>query len=341
MHKEPIGADFLWVPKTADTGKSPQLQVAGTEYGVVIALPPGYAALPQGARPSAGWSVYVSHPSAGRQDLLDTATRLAVLPASQAQLTILGVTGGYALFAAQTAQGRMLELLTLSGARAGTLATIGSVAGSYSSALAVRGLVLWLDPRRTLHALFIASGREATAPLGSVPPGPLIWWQGGLVVGTRAVQIPGVQPPAAPVLPKGFAWISIGQSRAPIAAVPQAYRVKRLPGGSSHGVSATDPKNPSVQVTIYENACAGCYNPGFMAQGTNTLSTPIYVGRQPGVSPLGDHGFITEFRPKKGLETYMLVADYLDGGDIEASVTVPKAQAALAREILQTVRLPW
>ena len=39
--------------------------------------------------------------------------------------------------------------------------------------------------------------------------------------------------------------------------------------------------------------------------------------------------------------SYERVADYIGGGDLEASVTVPARAAALARTILSTLRLPY
>ncbi len=339
MEPEQIGGDYLWVAKSANTGKSPMLQVAGTRYGVVVALPPHYGALPGGAAPSAQWFVYLSHPSAGKQNLLQTAQRLAALPKGQTDVTILGVTSKYAAFGATTASGRLLELVTLAGGGAGALRSVGQLESAYGGAVAIRGMVFYLGPHGTVHVLHIASGQ--TASVTGVAPGPLIWWQNGLQVGLKAVKVPGVEPPAAPPVPAGFQAIAIGSSTSPIAAVPQGYTVRQLPGGSSNGVSAQDPKDSAIQVTIYQNACAGCYNPGFMAQGVNTLSTPIYVGALTGTTPLGDHGFVTKVAQKGGLVQYMLIADYLDGGDLEASVTVPKTQGALAQEILGTVRLPW
>jgi hypothetical protein len=340
MHKESIGPDYLWIPKSADTGKSPQLQVAGTQYGVVIALPPSYAPLPGNGQPSRSWTVYLAHPTTGGQNLLETATRLAALPRSARDLVILGVTGPYALFSAQSSTGATLDLLSLQGAEAGTVRDMGPVASSYGAAVAVRGQVFWLGAGGRVHVLDTATGGIQVSQASGLSA-PLSWSRSGLFANIRQVTLPGVELPASPALPAGFQWISIGQSLTPIAAVPQGFTVQQIAGGSSHGLVATDPKDASLQVTIYENACAGCYNPGVSAPGANTLSTPIYVGTEVGTEPLGDHGLLSEIKQKSGLETYMLVVDYLQGGDLEASVTVPKAQGALAREILQTVWLPW
>lgn len=340
MQREQIGADYLLVSPSADKGKSPKLQVAGTQYGVVVALPPGYEHAPGGgaSAPLGSWTVYLAHPTGGKQNLLATAQRVAALPEAQTDLTIIGVTGRYALFTAKAGSGRLLDLLTIAGKGVGTLRGLGQVTASYGGALAVRDTVIYLDPGGTVHALTISTGKEITGPTASAP---LFYMDGVLSGDGKAVALQGLTPPAQPSLPQGFQWISIAQDGAPVAAVPQGYVVKQIPGGSSHGVSATDPADSSVQVTVFENACAGCYNPGFMAQGTNTLSTPIYVGAQRGVTPLGDHGFISVTQGKHGVVQYQLVADYLNGGDLEADVSVPASDGALAQEILRTVRLPW
>ncbi len=339
MQREQIGSDYLWVPTSADSGGTPRMQVAGTAFGVVVALPPGYAALPTSARPEAAWTIYLSHPTAARQDLMRTATMVASLPRGQSDVTLMGVTGRYAVFAARAAGGRLLELVTLAGAGRGARRGVGAVTSAFAGALAIRGMVIYLGPHGTVHALHLATGRRASA--GGVAPGPLYWSQGGLMVGARAVRLPGVDATSQAPLPRGFRWISTGAAAPGVIAVPQGYIVQQLPGESSHGVRATDPRAASIEVTVWENACAGCYNPGFLAQGVNTLSTPIYTGRHAGLTPIGDHGYIAETRQGQGLLRYTRVAYDVSGGDLEASVTVPVAQAALARRILATLRLPW
>ncbi len=340
MHEEQIGADYLLVSPSMDKGKSPKLQVAGTQYGVVVALPPGYEHAPGGGAPApiGSWTVYLAHPTAGKQNLLATAQRIAALPTAEVDLTIMGVTGRYAVFTAKAGSDRLLDLLTIAGKGVGTVRSLGQVTASYGGALAVRDMVIYLDPGGTVHALNLSTGEAIT---GRAASPPLAYMDGILSGDGKTIALRGLPPPAQPSLPQGFQWLSIAQGGAPVAAVPQGYAVKEIPGGSSRGVSATDPADSSVQVTVFENACAGCYNPGFMAQGTNTLSTPIYVGSQQGVTPLGDHGFISVTKGKHGVLEYQLVADYLNGGDLGADVSVPASDGALAQEILRTVRLPW
>lgn len=336
MHKEPIGRDYLWVAKSADERRSPLLQVAGTAYGVVVALPPGYPAVPLGAPPSGAWLLYLSSPTAGKQNLLQHATRLTALPAGQVDPTLMGVTGRYALLAVTMGKRRTLELLTLAGRGRGTLRRVGQVAASFGAALAIRGMVLYLGPHGTVHALSNLSGRRSS--LSGIAPGLLTWGQKGLMVGADVVRLPGVQPIQQPGLPQGFRWIAVAMSAQRLIAVPQGYTVQEQPGGSSQGVTAKAPDG-QVVVSVWQNACAGCYNPGFMAQGTNTLSTPIYVGRHAGTQPIGDHGYLVAASVHGSIQ-YTRVVDDLDGGDLEASVTVPEAQSALARRILRTLQLP-
>ncbi|MDA8346222.1 MAG: hypothetical protein M0Z66_12170 [Thermaerobacter sp.] len=339
MHKEQIAADYLWVAVSADKGKSPMPQVGGTQYGVVVALPPGYPAVPGGGKPDGSWTVYLSQPQKGKQNLLQGARRVAALPRAETDVTLVGVTGPYALFTAQSAGTRSLQLLRVAGSGQGGLRTLGALGPGYGNAIAVRGMVLYLGPHNTLHVLRIASQR--TSVVRDVPKGALFWRQGAVYVDNTKISQAGLSALPAPRLPAGFRWISVVHATAPIAAVPQNYTVQENSGGSSQGVSATDPKDPAQQVSVYSNACAGCYNPGIMAPGVNTLSTPIYIGSAKGTTPLGDHGFLSVTPQKGGLVGYQLVVDYLNGGDLEAAVTVRRGDGALAREILGTVRLPW
>ena len=197
MHKEQIGADYLLVSPSMDKGKGPKLQVAGTQYGVVVALPPGYEHAPGGSAPAplGSWTVYPAHPTAGKQNLLATAQRVAALPTAQKDLTIMGVTGRYALFSAKVGSDRLLDLLTLTGKGVGTVRSLGQVTASYGGALAVRDMVIYLDPGGTVHALNLATGKAIT---GGAASAPIAYMDGILSGDGKTIALPGLTPTARP-----------------------------------------------------------------------------------------------------------------------------------------------
>ena len=146
LRREPVGTDYLLVPPSADTGRSPRLQVGGTAYGVVVAVPPGYAALPRGDGRPGRWVVFLCHPTTAKQNLLSHAARVATLPAGQGDVMLVGVTGPYAVFSARASGQTLLEAVTLTGRRAGAIGRLGSMSGAFGSALVVRGFVIYRSP---------------------------------------------------------------------------------------------------------------------------------------------------------------------------------------------------
>jgi hypothetical protein len=264
---------------------------------------------------------------------------VALLPADQHNLAITGVTGNYAVFTFTRSNSRAvhLEAIVLTGRRRGKLLDLGVISPAFDSVLAIRGLVVYRRLAGRAEVVDLADGKRTD--LSGIPAGPLLWWEARLVVGRKTIAVPGAHAMSS-ALPPGYRWIAVDYATAPVVAVPTHYRVQELPGGSSQGVKAESTAGPLVVVTVWQNACVGCSDPGLLAQGANTLPTPVYVGRHPDVRPVGDHGYLALLPAGHGDVIYERGVYYVEGGDLDASIMVPRGDAALARTVLATLRLP-
>lgn len=331
--REPIGGGYILVPKTIakNVNLPPQILLAGTSRGVVVALAPKYAPLPGGMAPQTRWTVWFARTGPANENLLRGAQLRATFP--QGALSLSGVTGAFAVFASR---GQVFSLRLWGGAITPPR-SIGTLAPGNPPVFARRGYSVFEAPLRVLRVVQLATGKHGAA---RIVPGQTLSFQGGAYYeGSRPVPLP-FPSPYRHTLPPGFRWISVARGSQPFIGVPSDFRVTEEPGGSSQGVIAKDPKDLSISVTVWSNACAGCYNPAIMAPSVYARNTPVYVQRTPGMQPIGDHGYITAQPGVHGLVTYTRVAYWPGGGDDDFIVTVPAGQKALAMKILSTAWLP-
>jgi hypothetical protein len=132
--------------------------------------------------------------------------------------------------------------------------------------------------------------------------------------------------------------VRIGRVPTPSLAVPQSFKVTEvLPGGSSEGFKAADPGDPKYTVTVWDNACVGCYEPAFLDQGVTAITTPYSYGPPTarGVTPLPHNAVLVA----QG-STWQLIIDPPSGGDIRITITDAAKHPETTKTILNSVWYP-
>ncbi|QQE80019.1 hypothetical protein GI364_05980 [Alicyclobacillus sp. SO9] len=133
-----------------------------------------------------------------------------------------------------------------------------------------------------------------------------------------------------------------GGKQTNVSAVVVPGGIVWIPGGSSIGVVVSDPKNPSEKVTLWMNACAGCYSPSVVSAELVTAPDSPLLGAQKGESYtwLNDHAVTYTLPPSKKSKypTYGLTRTFTGAsGDEEVTVTVPARDKQTATDILNSV----
>lgn len=335
--KEPVAHDYVMIPAgiVASASSRDWVQVAGSPHGVVLALPPHFP-LPNGSLSPSAWSVWVDRPTSSTGvNLLAGAQQVAVLPASVStlQLRDLTGTGSYAVFWSRGPEA--VWALNLSGTKP-SFREIG--AATSSLVVTGRSAVAYRAANGGVQVDDLKTGQQAGPfTVASSASGIPFWWSNGTVTTAAGpLSIPFL-PPYTHTLPSGYQWAKIGQGPASVLAVPHSYQLTQLPGGSSEGVKATDPTNPGYSVTVWRNGCAGCYNPGILAQGLVALAnTPYPYGPVPAGETILPHNAVLITH---GSSEDLIISLPMDG-NIEITITDATAHPNRTREILSTVWYP-
>jgi hypothetical protein len=165
------------------------------------------------------------------------------------------------------------------------------------------------------------------------------WVHEGLLVGGRPV--PGIRPLPVPGI-AGLVPVRLeaATSGPYVIDVPKGWRVRGLPGGSSVGVEATGRPRGSGRVTVWRNACVGCYAMNFLDL-VGGPDTPIGFPPPAGLTWHGSHTVLWQTTPTRDGRRYVelhLVTVPPTQGTYDVTVRVPRGEAGLARRILSTFR---
>lgn len=223
----------------------------------------------------------------------------------------------------------------------GHAVTIGSYAPGDQSSWG-HGAFVWADPQHDIHIVQVSTGKQQTISWPS-EPSALEVVAGGVQVSNKFVPAALVNHPQYPPLPSGFHWVYLCQSQYPVLRVPKNWTViKQLPGGSSEGVIASNPANPNEKVTVWLNACTGCYEPTAISdQLVQSFDSPLLgVQKVETYVWLNDHAVAYTLPSSKTgpYPTYGLTMTFpVQSGDEEVKVNVPASDKQLATAILDGI----
>jgi len=314
--------------------------------GAVVWLSDASATVPAALRP--GFTLYrtLARPAGG--DVAQGARAYATLPSSVRTAVIADAGDGVAVVISRLPNGWQ-AVWAVSYTHPKSVRELARVPLSTALTAAVRRqtVVVWTygstSARASTTTLYVSHVTGGVAGPVHTYRGPTEgsgWYLDGLRIGGRAV--PGIAPLPLPPVP-GFRTIHAGAASdaAPTLRVPANWRVRALPGGSSVGVEATDPRDPVVHVTVWLNGCVGCYaeDPLGLVPGPDTPT----AGMAPGTAAqwVGDHAVRYTVRRtihgKAYVETVLVTVPPTQG-DVQVSVTLPANDRSLAARILATFR---
>lgn len=204
------------------------------------------------------------------------------------------------------------------------------------------GAFAWTDSKYNVHVVQVSTGTEQTISW-STQPSSLQIVPGGIDVSQQFIKLALVKHAKYASVPSTFKPVYLGQAKKPVIYVPPNWtKVQQLPGGSSQGVTASNPNDPNEKVSVFLNACAGCYDPTVTsAQIINSFDSPL-LGAEKGENYvwLNDHAVAYTVPPNKTepYPTYGLTLTFpLQSGDEEIKVSVPSRDKQLAKDILNGV----
>jgi len=340
-----------------DIGKDTNVSAVVVPGGILFITPADFPdAL---AHPISEASIWFTpgQSSRGTQSLWMGATHLGSFAITQGGTPqLVGATQGYAIISAPTgaAQDKILamELPTGQSTSPNSMRTIATLPTGALTGYG-RGVYVWLDTQSLIHVVKLssgsaqviklpvpsASGSGSTSSASDYPPQVV---SGGVKVGNQIVPVALIRQSPPMNLPPGYPWITVGQSNSPQIAVPRAWSVvKQMPGGSSIGVVASNPQDPGEKVTLWINACVGCYSPSGPSGTANTPDSPL-LSVQTGETYtwLNDQTVAYTLPPNKNsaYPTYGLTRTFTSyGGDEEATITAPPSDKQTATLILNSI----
>ncbi|MDB4894979.1 MAG: hypothetical protein JWN15_1241 [Firmicutes bacterium] len=220
--------------------------------GIIWLTPPGFP--DAAAHAIRNWSLWFTPASTTGGSLWTGAQLWQTFPNEQAP-RLVGVTGGYVIISLTDGTQTQIMGVGLVDGRTVNIARYAppTVAG-YG-----HGVYAWQDPNRQLHVVKLATGEEQLIALPALSRIDIVG--GGILVDGQVVKSPLVDKPTDAPVPAGYKWIGPDQAK-PEIAVPDTWIVGPIPGGSSAGVSATNPQDPNEKVTMWDSNCAGCQDPG-------------------------------------------------------------------------------
>lgn len=312
----------------------------------VVWLADASSTVPAGRTP--GFTLYrtADRPQGG--NVASSAQAYATLPGAVRSATIADAGDGVAVVLSLLRDGKRAVWI-VSYAHPDRVREMLTAPASTTLTAAVRrnAIVVWSyrssshgTPTATVYVSHVTGDAGASVHTYRGSPETTGWYLDGLRVGGRAV--PGIAPLPFPPIP-GFRAIHVGSAAntAPALEVPSGWTVRPLPGGSSVGVEATDRRDRAVRVTVWRNACVGCYaeDPLGLVQGPDTPTAGLAPGAV--VQWVGDHAIRFTVRRRVRGQSYVetvLVTVPPEQGTWQVSVTVPAADPALAERILSTFR---
>jgi hypothetical protein len=202
-----------------------------------------------------------------------------------------------------------------------------------------QGVYAWQDADRQLHVVKLATGEERVVSLPALTYIEIVG--AGILVNGQVVKLPLVDHLPDSAVPADYKWIGPGQGN-PRIAVPGNWIVKQIPGGSSQGVSATNPRDPNAQVVFFDSACAGCPDPGVSSPHVyNSFASPLLaVARGATYTWLNEQtvAFTLPADDQHPYPTYGVSQTYTyRPGRREAKVTVPASDRQTATIILNSL----
>lgn len=222
--------------------------------GILWLTPPGFPDVT--AHPISDWSLWFTPSSTAGGSLWTGALLWQTFPKGQTP-RLLGVTDRYAII--HLTEGDQTQVVAVGLTDGRTRSVAQYAAASEAQRQFGYGVYAWLDTDNHVHIVNLATADEQTVPLTEVSGKPYLQIvPGGVTVGGKTVQVSLVETLPEPVVPATYKWI--GNNGHEIA-VPADWIVREIPGGSSRGVSATNPQDPNQKVTLMDNGCAGCYLP--------------------------------------------------------------------------------
>lgn len=314
----------------------------------VVWLAAGVSTVPQGRRP--GFTLYVTPDRTGGGNLATGARALATLPTRVRTATIEDAGDGVALIDSRLRNGGQAIYAVSYEHPHDAWVFVRAPAGWSFGPMSVRRdtIAVWAYPgnpattsRASLYVAHVTAGVSSPVRIYRGPAAGSGWFLDGLRLGGKAV-------PAAPPIPMpriaGYQVLRVGGAGTagqPVIEAPRGWTVKALPGGSSVGVDATDPRNRTIQVTVWRNGCIGCYDadPLGLIQGPDEPTAGLPTGTA--VRWMGDHTvqYVSHLRLKgRAYVRVVRVTVPPDQGTDQVSVTVPAGDAALVHRILSTFR---
>lgn len=321
--------------------------VAVIREGVLWVTPPGFPDAQDHAL--SGWRVWLTPTGTPNGSLWQGARQLAVLSATYRSVSVDAVMSGNAVLSAQSPNGSLTPVV-VTGANL-SVQKLSSLP-SQTPWIWGHGVIAWQSAPDTVTVDNLATGARATLSLTVNGTQPFFVVSGGLEVGSRFIPVSVIPDTPKPFLPAGYRWVSVAHSTAPVMAVPDGWTVTEEPGGSSQGVKAVNPKDPSQAAMAWDNACAACYLPTGDSSWVDSRNAPV-VSAPKGVQMvwLSDNVVAYTASPQAALNpaasangtvlssqlpTYGLQEVTRGGGLDQVSVTVPAADKALATTILNS-----
>jgi hypothetical protein len=248
---------------------------------------------------------------------------------------LVGMTGGYAIIS--LTEGTHIQIVRVrltDGSAVNVVRYASPAVAGYGY-----GVYMWQDADRQLHVVKLATGEEQVIALPALSRIDIVG--PGVLVDGQVVKLPLVDQPTYPAVPAGYKWIGTNQAH-PEIAVPDSWTVQPIRGGSSNGVSASNPQDPNEKMILMDNGCAGCYEPGVTSlQMYDSFSSPLMsVARGETYTWLDDQTVAFTLPPddQSRYPTYGVTRTFVQrSGNQEAKVSISDNDRQIATMILDSM----
>jgi hypothetical protein len=321
----------LAIPAKDDHGTT-DVTAADVPGGIIWMTPPGFP--DAAAHPLANWSLWFTPASTTGGSIWTDAQQWQSFTKEQAP-RLVGMTGGYAIISLM--EGTQIEIVRVrltDGDASNVVRYASPAVAGYGY-----GVYMWQDADRKLHVVKLATGEEQVIALPALSRIDMVG--AGVLVDGQVVKLPLVDKPTYPAVPAGYKWIGTTQAK-PEIAVPENWTVRPIRGGSSNGVSATNPQDPNEKMILMDNGCAGCYQPSVTSlQMYDSFSSPLMgVAKGETYTWLDDHTVAFTLPPgeQNRYPTYGVTRTFVQrSGNQEAKVSIPANDRQTATIILNSM----
>lgn len=332
------GVRFSLAVPERDNRQPTNVSAADVPEGVVWMTPPNF---PDAAdHPIATWCLWLTPQRSTGGSLWKGAKLLHRFP-NGARPSLAGITGDHVLVKVQdTRPSARMYSYSFTGTP-GSLLVATVPAGAPSSY--GYGAYSWVSRSNIVHVVNVSTGRAFSMTISGAYESTIQLVSGGIDLSGQIVNVPGVDRQVYPAVPGSFKWVKLWHSTRAVIAIPSTWKVTQdHAGGSSIGLIASNPKHPKEKLTLYVNACAGCYSPDVVSQ--QTVNTP-FDSPLMGVSPheeyvwLDDQTVAYTVLPSKQsiYPTYGLTRTFTNqSGDEEVTLQLPARDKHLATLILDS-----